>query len=243
MLSDGTYTGFAPDWTAIGVHPFITLDFSGTLVPCRLAILVSGRGSNMTQLLRAISAGKIDAVPVLVASDTPNAAALDTAAEFGVPTIVCAPDQFASRHDWEQSLIRTLQHANTELIALAGFMRVLSAPFIAAFDGCLLNIHPSLLPKYKGLQTHQRALDAGDTQAGCSVHFVSATLDSGPLIARAPVRIAPTDDAAALAKKVLAREHILYPRVVGWFASGRLVQQGDIACLDGQALHHPIDLS
>ena len=185
----------------------------------RVAILISGGGSNMAALLRDM-VGDHPARCVLVISNDPAAKGLDLAAAAGVPTAAIDHRAYPSRAAFEADLAAALHDASPDIVALAGFMRILSAPFVAQFEGRMLNIHPSLLPKYPGLHTHQRALDAGDAQAGCTVHRVTADLDAGPILGQARVSIAPGETAQTLAAKVLVQEHRLYPAVLRAFASG-----------------------
>ncbi|MBK8199151.1 MAG: phosphoribosylglycinamide formyltransferase [Acidobacteria bacterium] len=179
----------------------------------RLAILISGRGSNMEALLRAATAqDDYPATPVLVLSNKPEAAGLRFAENAGVPILALDHKPFGKdREAFERELDAALQKAGVEVIALAGFMRVLTPWFVTKWQGRMVNIHPSLLPKYKGLDTHQRAIDAGDTEAGCTVHWVSAGVDEGEIIAQASVPILPGDTAETLAARTLPEEHRLYP--------------------------------
>jgi phosphoribosylglycinamide formyltransferase-1 len=186
----------------------------------RVAILISGGGSNMVRLVESMT-GDHPARPVLVASNDPAAAGLAKAAAMGVP--VAAVDHRPYRGDraaFEAALVQPLLAAQPDILCLAGFMRVLTPGFVARFDGRMLNIHPSLLPKYPGLHTHQRALDAGDAEAGCTVHEVTAVLDDGPILGQARVPVDPRDTADTLAARVLAMEHRLYPAVLRRFALG-----------------------
>lgn len=180
-----------------------------------LAILISGRGSNMEALLSAAEDPAYPAKPVLVASNRPDAKGLETAAAAGIPTLAIDHKLYGKdREAFERALDTALTHAGTQIIALAGFMRVLTPWFVTRWEGRMINIHPSLLPKYKGLDTHQRALDAGDAEAGCSVHWVSAGVDEGEIIAQAAVPILPGDTADTLAARTLPEEHKLYPRAL-----------------------------
>lgn len=186
----------------------------------RVAILISGGGSNMLRLLDSMT-GDHPARPVLVASNDPVAPGLASAAARGVP--VAAVDHRAFGRDragFEAALLTHLQAARPDILCLAGFMRILTPDFVARFSGRMLNIHPSLLPKYPGLHTHQRALDAGDAVAGCTVHLVTPVLDMGPILGQGQVGVAPGDTAATLAARVLAMEHRLYPAVLRRFAAG-----------------------
>jgi len=187
-----------------------------------IAVLISGQGSNLQALLRARAEGRLSAPVSLVISNRPEAGGLAIAQAAGVATAVVDHRAFSSRDDFDAVLAAALADAAPQLVVLAGFMRILTGNFIAQFHGRLLNVHPSLLPNHKGLHTHERALAAGDTVHGCTVHFVSPELDGGPPIAHARVPVNRTDDASALAARVQRAEHLLYPAVVEWFVSGRL---------------------
>ncbi|RVV99352.1 phosphoribosylglycinamide formyltransferase [Mesobaculum littorinae] len=186
----------------------------------RVAILISGGGSNMLALVRSMT-GDHPARPVLVASNDPGAAGLARAAELGVPTAAVDHRPFrGDRAAFEAALSEKLDAARPDILCLAGFMRILTPGFVAGWEGRMLNIHPSLLPLYPGLDTHARALAAGDTEAGCTVHEVTAALDDGPLLGQARVPVVPDDTPADLAARVLTMEHRLYPAVLRRFASG-----------------------
>lgn len=186
----------------------------------RVAILISGGGSNMIRLLQDMT-GDHPARPVLVASNDPQAGGLARAAELGVPTASVDHRDFPrDRAGFEQALLQPLLAARPDIICLAGFMRILTPEFVQRFQERMLNIHPSLLPKYPGLDTHARAIAAGDAEAGCTVHLVTPELDAGPALGQARVPIMPGDDAATLATRVLLQEHRLYPAVLRRFASG-----------------------
>ena len=188
--------------------------------PRRVAILISGGGSNMAALLASMT-GDHPARPVLVLSNDPTAPGLARAVETGVPTAAVDHRPFrGDRPAFEADLLRHLDAAQPDILCLAGFMRVLTAGFVDRFKGRMLNIHPSLLPKYPGLNTHARALAAGDAEAGCSVHEVIPDLDAGPLLGQARVPILPGDTADTLAARVLPMEHRLYPAVLRRFATG-----------------------
>ncbi|WP_431299342.1 phosphoribosylglycinamide formyltransferase [Tabrizicola sp. BL-A-41-H6] len=186
----------------------------------RVAILISGGGSNMLALVRDML-GEHPARPVLVASNDPKAAGLARAAALGVPVAAVDHRPFGKdRAAFEAALLAPLLASEPDIICLAGFMRVLTPDFVQRFAGRMLNIHPSLLPKYPGLHTHSRALAAGDAEAGCTVHEVTADLDAGPILGQARVPITAGDDEASLAARVLAQEHRLYPAVLRRFAAG-----------------------
>ncbi|UWQ16172.1 phosphoribosylglycinamide formyltransferase [Jannaschia sp. M317] len=186
----------------------------------RVAILISGGGSNMLKLVESMT-GDHPARPVLVASNDPGAGGLARAAALGIETAAVDHRPFnGDRAAFEAALGDRIEAAQPDILALAGFMRILTPAFTARWAGRMLNIHPSLLPKYRGLHTHARAIEAGDTQAGCSVHEVTAELDDGPILGQARVPILPGDTPDSLAARVLAQEHKLYPAVLRRFASG-----------------------
>jgi len=185
----------------------------------RVAILISGGGSNMLELVRSMT-GDHPARPVLVASNVPTAAGLTKAAALGIATAAIDHRAFPSREAFEVELARHIDAAEPDLICLAGFMRILTPGFIRRYAGRMLNIHPSLLPKYPGLHTHARALAAGDHEAGCTVHEVTADLDAGPILGQARVPVQPDETEETLAARVLAMEHQLYPAVLRRFATG-----------------------
>ena len=207
--------------------------------PPRLAILISGRGSNMTALLRACQSGAVRASPVIVISDRPAAVGLGSARELGVETAVLQPAPGAPGA-LEGPLGEALARFEPQLIALAGFMRILSAAFVARYLGRMLNIHPSLLPAYRGLHTHRRVLAAREREHGASVHFVTAELDGGPVVLQSKVAVEADDTEASLAARVLSTEHIIYPRALGWCAEQRLVWHDGAPWLDGQRLMSPV---
>jgi len=181
----------------------------------KLAILISGRGSNMEAILEAARDPAYPAKPVLVLSNRPDAKGLETAAAAGIATAAIDHKTYGKdREAFERAMHEQLTEAGVEIIALAGFMRVLTPWFVNTWKGRMVNIHPSLLPKYKGLDTHQRALDAGDTEAGCTVHWVSPGVDDGEMIQQASLPILPGDTADSLAARLLPVEHQLYPEAL-----------------------------
>lgn len=181
----------------------------------KLAILISGRGSNMEALVRAAKSPDYPAEPVLILSNRPEAAGLAFAEAAGIRALAIDHKIYGKdREAFERDLDAALRVAGVEIIALAGFMRVLTNWFVSRWEGRMINIHPSLLPKYKGLDTHQRAIDAGDSEAGCTVHWVSAGVDEGEIIAQARVPILPGDTADTLAARTLPAEHKLYPEAL-----------------------------
>lgn len=188
-----------------------------------IVILVSGRGSNMQAIVdAAIPGGRIAAV----ISNRPDASGLAFAAEHGIETAVVDHKAYADRAAFDQALAECIDGYRPDLVVLAGFMRVLTDDFVRRYDGRLINIHPSLLPSFPGLHTHRRALEAGVRVHGATVHFVTATLDCGPIIVQAVVPVLPGDDEARLAARVLAQEHRIYPQAVRWFVDGRLSVDG-----------------
>lgn len=201
-----------------------------------IVVLISGSGSNLQALLDSCATGFIPGKITGVISNKANAFGLKRAEAAGVATAVLSHKGFDSREDYDQALIAAIEQFKPDLIVLAGFMRILTPEFVQHFSGKLLNIHPSLLPKYQGLATHQRAIDAGDTEHGCSVHFVTEQLDGGPVILQAKVPIFPGDDASVVAERVHAQEHQIYPLVVRWFCQDRLQQKANEAWLDGNLL-------
>lgn len=191
----------------------------------RVALLISGGGSNMEVLARDM-VGNHPARPVLVISNVPNTGGLRKAQALGIETAVVDHQPFkGNRAGFEAELNAALAVARPDVICLAGFMRILTADFVANWEGKMLNIHPSLLPKYKGLNTHARAIKAGDSEAGCSVHLVTADLDDGPILGQARVKIQPGDTVDILAKRVLVQEHTLYPLVLRRFAAGDMTRE------------------
>jgi phosphoribosylglycinamide formyltransferase 1 len=187
----------------------------------RVAILISGGGSNMLALLASMYTTP-GCMPALVVSNDPNATGLARAAAQGVPVTAVDHRSFGKdRSGFEAALIAQLTAAKPDILCLAGFMRILTPEFVRVFEGRMLNIHPSLLPKYPGLHTHERALAAGDAEAGCTVHEVTADLDAGPILGQARVPILPDDTADTLSARVLVQEHLLYPMVLHRFAAGQ----------------------
>lgn len=187
----------------------------------RVAILISGRGSNMVALIEAAQAKDYPAEIALVASNRPDAGGLEFAAKHGITTSVVDHKRFASREAFETALQETLEHARIEIVCLAGFMRVLTGAFVGKWPGRMLNVHPSLLPEFKGLDAHARALAAGVKVHGCTVHFVVPELDSGPIVLQEKVSVLPGDTEETLAARVLAAEHRIYPEALRMVAGGK----------------------
>ena len=205
-----------------------------------VAILISGRGSNMRVIAERAAAGSLPVDVRVVISDQPAAEGLQTAATMSIATRVLEPRKFPDRPSYDRALIELLAQYEPKLVVLAGFMRILTPQFISAFAGRILNVHPSLLPKYRGLHTHRRALEAGETVHGVSVHFVTEQLDGGAVILQAEVPVLPGDSEKTLSARVQQGEHRIYPQAIDWFARGRLKLQDGRAWLDGQPLDAPL---
>ncbi|KAB2927722.1 MAG: phosphoribosylglycinamide formyltransferase [Dechloromonas sp.] len=188
----------------------------------RIVILISGRGSNMEALIAARDAGRLPVDIVAVISNRPDARGLETAARAGIATHFIDHKGFAGREAFDAALAGCIDDFAPDLVVLAGFMRILSEGFVRRYEGRLINIHPSLLPAFPGLHTHQRALEEGVRIHGCTVHFVTPALDHGPVIIQAAVPVFDDDSEASLAARVLTQEHKIYPQAVRWFAEGRL---------------------
>jgi len=203
---------------------------------CRVVVLLSGSGSNLQALIDDSQKPQSPFEIVAVLANRVDAYGLERAKAAGIESEWVDHRAFADRETFEQALLARIDNFSPDLLVLAGFMRVLTGDFARHYQGRLLNIHPSLLPAYKGLHTHQRALAAGDSEHGCSVHFVTEALDGGPLIAQAKVAVKEGDDAETLAARVLQQEHRIYPQVVRWFAEDRLQLDGQQVRLDGQLL-------
>jgi len=202
----------------------------------RIAVLLSGRGSNFQSILSASQSGTLGGEIALVISNRPGAGGLDIAHEAGISTALIDHQTYATREAFDADLAGALESQSPDLIVLAGFMRILTPEFVSRFAGRLMNIHPSLLPLYPGLHTHQRALDAGDTHAGATVHYVTGELDGGPPVLQAKVAVQPHDNADSLAARVLRVEHQIYPTAIEWHLSERLQFISGTLYLDGTAL-------
>jgi phosphoribosylglycinamide formyltransferase-1 len=205
-----------------------------------VAVVISGRGSNMEAIARAAQQPGSGYQVVRVISDREGAGGLARAAALGVATSVVPVKAFADRRSFDAALAAEIDASGARLVALAGFMRILSAEFVQRFSGRLLNIHPSLLPKYKGLDTHARAIAAGDTYHGASVHYVTPELDGGPVIMQGRLRLRPGDTPEAVSARVHALEHMIYPHVCSLIASGRVECRGDTVYFDGEPLSAPL---
>ncbi|MGQ7958896.1 phosphoribosylglycinamide formyltransferase [Pseudomonas sp. SP16.1] len=203
---------------------------------CNVVVLISGSGSNLQALIDSAADDGNPARIAAVISNRADAYGLQRAQNAGIATVVLDHKQFDSREAFDAALIQAIDAHRPDLVVLAGFMRILTGDFVRHYQGRLLNIHPSLLPRYKGLHTHQRALEAGDAEHGCSVHFVTEELDGGPLVVQAVLPVAAGDTIETLAQRVHAEEHRIYPLAVRWFAEGRLRLGAQGAMLDGQPL-------
>lgn len=203
---------------------------------CDVVVLLSGTGSNLQALIDSNDVKQSSANIRAVISNRADAYGLQRAKDAGIDTRVLDHKAFEGREAFDAALIEIIDTFNPQLVVLAGFMRILSADFVRHYQGRLLNIHPSLLPKHKGLHTHQRALEAADREHGCSVHFVTEELDGGPLVVQAVIAVEPDDSPHSLAQRVHAQEHQIYPLAVRWFAEGRLSLDEQGALLDGQLL-------
>jgi phosphoribosylglycinamide formyltransferase-1 len=202
----------------------------------KIVILISGSGSNLQSFIDACSAGVVDGKIMAVISNRPGVKGLDRASAADIPNIVIDHRAFQSREEFDQHLAEVITSFTPDLVVLAGFMRILTDGFVNQFIGKLINIHPSLLPAYPGLNTHQRAIEAGDSTAGATVHFVTSELDGGPAILQAAVPILPKDTAVDLAARVLIVEHEIYPVVAQWYCQGRVVMDQGKVFHDGIAV-------
>jgi len=206
----------------------------------RAVVLISGSGSNLQALIDAGARGDIDLGISLVISNVDGVRGLQRAELAGIDTLVVRNADFVSRAAFDAELMRAIDSCSPDVIILAGFMRILGAEFVARYLGRLLNIHPSLLPAYPGLNTHRRVLEAGDEWHGCTVHFVTAELDAGPPLIQGRLRVSPDDDASRLAERVLELEHRIYPIAADLVAAGRAVYDGERVTLDGAPLDRPL---
>ena len=203
---------------------------------CNVVVLISGSGSNLQALINSIAHDGNPARIAAVISNRADAYGLERAKQAGIATAVLDHKQFDGREAFDAALVEAIDAFDPQLVVLAGFMRILTPGFVRHYAGRLLNIHPSLLPKYKCLHTHQRALEAGDSEHGCSVHFVSEELDGGPMVVQAVVPVQSDDSPSSLAQRVHEQEHVIYPLAVRWFAEGRLQLAAQGAMLDEQLL-------
>lgn len=208
----------------------------GQVITPKIVILISGSGSNMLSIVEAVKNQQIEADVACVISNKAQALGIEKAKQQGIATQVVEHNQFASKADFEQALSQAIDEYSPDLVVLAGFMRILSSEFVNRYLGRLLNIHPSLLPKYTGLNTHQRAIEAQDKEHGATVHFVIPELDAGPSIVQAVVPIKADDTQETLQKRVLEQEHIIYPIVISWYINGRVQFKDNQAFFDNKPL-------
>ena len=205
-----------------------------------IVVLISGTGSNLRAIVEQAASGALPVEVRAVVSDRPEAAGLAWAASAGLATVAVSPQGFADRTAFDRALAAAVDRYEPGLVVLAGFMRILGADFVDRYAGRLLNIHPSLLPKFRGLHTHRRVLEAREPVHGASVHFVTRELDGGPVVLQARVPVRDDDDEASLAARVLIEEHRIYPLCIGWFATGRLRLCDGVVVLDGRPLLTPV---
>ena len=210
--------------------------------PCRIGVLVSGGGTNLQSIIDHIHFGDCEATIECVISNIPDVYALSRAKKAHITNYVIAHKAYDSRTSFEKALVEVLHSHNINMVVLAGFMRILEDTFISQFSGRILNIHPSLLPKYPGLHTHQRALENGDSSHGCSVHFATTELDGGPVILQASVPVLKDDNAESLAKRVLEKEHVIYPQCVQWLCEGKIHYTNGNAYFEDKKLTEPMQL-
>ena len=211
--------------------------------PLSVVVLISGRGSNLQSLIRAQQADTLDVTFGAVISNRPDAAGLQFAADAGITTVVVDHTRFDGRTEYDQALIAAIDQHRPQLVVLAGFMRILTPEFVRHYAGRLINIHPSLLPHFKGLHTHQQALDAGATEHGASVHYVTEELDGGPVFLQTSVPVQDGDDAEILAARVLVEEHKLYPAAVQLIAEGKVTLVDGTPHFDQTPLDEPLQLN
>lgn len=219
----------------------MTSSHKGSANALPIVILISGTGSNLQAIIDAIECGDLPAEIRAVISNRSDAHGLERARQHGIQTFVIAHQDYPEREQFDAALQECIDRFQPALVVLAGFMRILTRAFVKHYQGRLLNIHPSLLPAYTGLNTHQRVLDAGDAEHGASIHFVTNELDGGPVISQARVPVLPDESADDLARRIQEQEHHLYPLTLKWFCQGRIRQQQNQVIYDGQPLLKPID--
>ncbi|MDH5447078.1 MAG: phosphoribosylglycinamide formyltransferase [Gammaproteobacteria bacterium] len=207
--------------------------------PCRILVLISGNGSNLQAIIDSVQSGQINGKLVAVFSNKADAYGLKRAELAGIPGEVIPYADFNDRQKYDQALVKAIDTYQPDLIVLAGFMRILTDEFVNHYAGRMLNIHPSLLPKYKGLNTHKRVLDAGEKEHGASVHFVVPELDSGPVILQGKISIAENETEQQLIERIHEIEHKIYPKAVRWFADRRLALSKGIVLFDNKPLTQP----
>ena len=204
--------------------------------PTKICVLISGNGSNLQAIIDEVAAKRLNATITGVISNRPGAYGLERASQAGIESVCLDHTTFEDRDSYDSALKAQIEAFGADCVVLAGFMRILTPEFVNHFSGKLVNIHPSLLPKYKGLNTHQRAIDNGDKEHGVSVHFVTPELDGGPVIIQSRVPVFEDDSASELAERVQEQERRIYPLVLSWFSAGRLMMRNNKAVLDDQEL-------
>jgi len=204
--------------------------------PTKICVLISGNGSNLQAIIDEVAAKRLNATITGVISNRPGAYGLERASQAGIESVCLDHTTFEDRDSYDSALKEQIEAFGADCVVLAGFMRILTPEFVNHFSGKLVNIHPSLLPKYKGLNTHQRAIDNGDKEHGVSVHFVTPELDGGPVIIQSRVPVFEDDSASDLAERVQEQERRIYPLVLSWFSAGRLMMRNNKAVLDDQEL-------
>lgn len=207
---------------------------------CHTAVLISGSGTNLQSFIDRVASGELNLDLAVVFSNRPDALGLVRAESAGIRTVCIEHSEFADRELFDRAIAAELDRLRSDLIVLAGFMRILSPWFVSHYEGRILNIHPALLPAYPGLDTHQRVLDAGEVWHGSTVHFVTEQLDGGPRILQGRLRVEPHESARELRARVQAVEHQIYPEAASWFAAGRLVYKDGAAWLDDELLTEPV---
>jgi phosphoribosylglycinamide formyltransferase-1 len=215
-------------------------DTAGIGKGLRTAVLISGGGSNLQAIIDRVVEGELDIHLIATLSDRPDAFGLTRSDEAGIPTRIVDYAKFSSRAAADEDLARELDALAPDLVVLAGFMRILPADIVNAYEGRMLNIHPSLLPKYRGLHTYRKAIEAGDAHHGSTVHYVTPDLDAGPSIIQYRIPIREDETESGLAARVQRGEHVIYPRAIGWIADGRLTLEGADVRLDGRHLDAPV---
>ena len=204
-----------------------------------IVVLISGSGTNLQAIIDAVNSGSINANIAAVISNRPDAPGLDRARKAGINAVIIDQKSITDRNQFDEALIDEIDKYDADLVVLAGFMRILTEKFIDRYEHRIINIHPSLLPEFKGLNTHRRVLEAGKTQHGASVHFVNIELDDGPVVIQAEVPVLPDDTEQSLAARVLEQEHIIYPMAIAWFIDGRLEVNENNIQLDKSILRRP----
>jgi phosphoribosylglycinamide formyltransferase-1 len=208
-----------------------------------VVVLLSGSGSNLQAIMDAAQSGKVPIEIRAVISNRPNAYGLERARQAGIDAVALDHKNFTTREAFDQALMKEIDHYDPGLLIMAGYMRILTPLFVEHYAGHMLNIHPSLLPRYPGLKTHHRALENGDAEHGASVHFVTTELDGGPVVLQVSVPICSDDTPESLASRVLEQEHRIFPMAIDWFARGRLKLKNEQAELDGTPLQRPCQLN